>query len=55
MGLSRQTPAQTEGEDLHRRAGKQWLKAQQHVRERLGQDITEQMIELNAALVALRD
>ena len=43
------------GEKLHRRAGTHWLKAQQHVRERLGQDMTDQMIELNAALVALRD
>jgi len=46
------TPA---GEELHRRAQRQWLKAQQHVRERLGQNVTEQMIELNAALVALRN
>jgi DNA-binding MarR family transcriptional regulator len=46
------TPA---GEELHRRAGQQWLKAQQHVRERLGQNMTDQMIELNAALVALRN
>jgi DNA-binding MarR family transcriptional regulator len=46
------TPA---GEKLYRRAGAHWLKAQQHVRERLGQDMTDQMIELNAALVALRN
>ena len=46
------TPA---GEELHQHAGDHWLKAQQHVRERLGQNMTDQMIELNAALVALRN
>ena len=45
------TPA---GRDLHKRASKHWTVAQQQVRERLGEDTTQQIIELNAALVALR-
>ncbi len=44
----------TKGKDLYRRAEKRWHRAQELMRKRLGQDKTEQMMELNNALVALR-
>ena len=43
------------GKNLYRLAEKKWRRAQKMMRERLGADMTEQMIEMNSALVALRD
>ncbi len=44
----------TKGKDLYRQAEKRWRRVQAFMRKRLGPDMTEQMIELNSALVALR-
>ncbi len=44
----------TKGNDLYRQAEKRWRRAQEFMRKRLGPDMTEQMIEMNTALVALR-
>ena len=43
-----------QGKDLYRRAEKSWRRAQDYMRQKLGADLAEQMIEMNTALVALR-
>ena len=42
------------GKDLYQQAMKGWRRAQDTLRKSLGADITEQMIDLNTALVNLR-
>lgn len=44
----------TKGKDLYWQAEKRWRRAQEFMRKNLGPGITEQMIEMNAVLVALR-
>lgn len=43
------------GTDLYRKAEKKWQGAQKYIRSSLGKEMTDQMIELNKALVALRN
>jgi MarR family transcriptional regulator for hemolysin len=44
-----------EGKRLYRKADKKWQQAQDAVIRKLGRETSEQMIEMNQALVALRD
>lgn len=43
-----------QGKELYQRAEKSWRRAQEYMRRRLGADLAGQMIEMNSALVALR-
>jgi DNA-binding MarR family transcriptional regulator len=42
------------GKDLYQQGMKGWRRAQKAMRKELGEDITEQMLTMNSALVALR-
>lgn len=42
------------GMDLYQQAEKSWRRAQEYMHKSLGRDLAEQMIEMNTALVALR-
>ena len=44
-----------EGKDLYRKADKKWQQAQDAVIRKLGHKTSEQMLEMNQALVDLRD
>ncbi len=44
----------TEGKNLYRKAAKSWQQAQDAVIRKLGRKTSEQMLEMNMALVALR-
>ena len=45
----------TKGKDLYDKADKKWQQAQNAVIRKLGRKTTEQMLEMNKALVALRE